>query len=477
MLVNEMNHDGPRRGGISCGMSAAFADDSRDSVPDVAAAYAARLLGSLGLKPSPALRTSGQHPAAAWAACGLMDLTGPAGGAAQMCPVPLAACADGALAALASLAPASTLDALSGAQLLAERAAVMGLRRAGPVSPGGACRLYQAADGWIALNLARPDDWSLLPAWLELAETPEADALPRLIAQGSMRDLVERGRLLGLAVSADRAAHAATQPWFSTIAEGSPRQQSGRPAPRVVDLSSLWAGPLCSHLLQRLGAEVIKVESPHRPDGARQGHAAFFDLLNAGKRCVAIDPREKSGREQLRALIASADIVIEGSRPRGLRQLGIDAEDLVRGTPGLSWIAISGHGRGEPQENWVAYGDDAAVAAGLSQLMLQATGLHLICGDAIADPLTGLHAALAAWASHLNGGGRLLSLALSGVVAHCIAFDLPETAAALRERQQHWTALAHRAGLRPPHARHAAAAAHALGADTVAVLAELSIAC
>ena len=458
-------------------MSAAFADDSRDSVPDVAAAYASRLLDSLGLQPLPAPRTPGQHPAVAWAASGLMELTGPADGAAQMCPVPFAACADGALAALASLAPEANLDDLCGAQLLAERAAVMGLHRAGPVSPGGACRLYQAADGWIALNLARPDDWSLLPAWLELAEIPEGDSLPRLIARRSAGDLVERGRLLGLAVSADQAPHAATQDWFSTIAEGSPRQQSGRPAPRVVDLSSLWAGPLCSHLLQRLGAEVIKVESPHRPDGARQGHAAFFDLLNAGKRCVAIDPREKSGREQLRALIASADIVIEGSRPRGLRQLGIDAEELVRKAPGLSWIAISGHGRGEPQENWVAYGDDAAVAAGLSQLMFQATGQHLICGDAIADPLTGLHAALAAWASYIKGGGRLLSLALSGVVAHCIAFDLPGTAAALRERQQHWTALAHRSGVRPPHARPAIAAAHALGADTVAVLAELGVPC
>ncbi len=472
-----MNHDGPGRSGISFGMSVAFADDSRDSVPEVAAAYAARLLGSLGLNGSPAPRAPEQHPAVAWAESGLMDLTGPADGPAQMCPVPLAACADGALAALASLAPQAGFDGLHGAQLLVERAAIMGLRRSGPVSPGGACHLYQAADGWIALNLTRQDDWSLLPAWLELAEIPTAAALPRLIAVRRSQELVDRGRLLGLAVSADQALDAKTPHWFSVMAEGKPRPPGKQRAPRVVDLSSLWAGPLCSHLLQRLGAEVIKVESPNRPDGARQGHAAFFDLLNAGKRCVAIDPRQESGREQLRALIASADIVIEGSRPRGLRQLGIDAEQLVRDTSGLSWIAISGHGRGEPRENWVAYGDDAAVAAGLSQLMFQATGQHLICGDAIADPLTGLHAALAAWASYLGGGGRLLSLGLSGVVAHCIAFDLPGTEAALRERQQQWTALAHRRGICPPRARPVTAPAQALGADTDAVLAGLGIAC
>ena len=441
------------------------------------AAYAKGLLDSLGLRSSPTLRASDQHPAIAWAASGLMELTGPADGSAQMCPAPLAACADGALAALASLAPEAALDDLDGAQLLVERAAIMGLRRAGPVSPGGACRLYQAADSWIALNLAREDDRSLLQAWLELEQAPSVDALPELIARRGSLELVERGRLLGLAIAADQAPAIKPPGWFSLIAEGRPRQSTSGCAPRVVDLSSLWAGPLCSHLLQRLGAEVIKVESADRPDGARLGHPAFFDLLNAGKSCVAVDPRSTEGRESLLALIASADIVIEGSRPRGLRQLSIDAEALVRNTPGLSWIAINGHGRGEPQENWVAYGDDAAVAAGLSQLMHQATGQRLICGDAIADPLTGLHAVLAAWVSYNNGGGRLLSLALSGVVAHCIAFDLPESAAALRERQRQWTALAQQSGIHQPRTRPVTGKARALGADTEAVLATLGRTC
>jgi len=457
-------------------MSAMPADSLNPAV-NIAAAYAQRLLDSLGLNPSRPLSAPDRHPAAAWAASGLMELTGLADGTAQMCPAPVAACADGALAALASLAPAQALDGLDGAQLLAERAAIMDLRRAGAISPGGACRLYQAADGWIALNLARDDDWSLLPAWLEVEHTPSADALPILIAARGSQELVERGRLLGLALSADQAPQVEAPAWCSITAEGGRRPSASGYAPRVVDLSSLWAGPLCSHLLQRLGAEVIKVESADRPDGARRGHPAFFDLLNAGKRCVAIDPRSAAGREQLLALIASADIVIEGSRPRGLRQLGIDAEELVRQTPGLTWIAISGHGRGEPQENWVAYGDDAAVAAGLSHLMHQATDQRLICGDAIADPLTGLHAALAAWASYREGGGLLLSLALNQVVAHCLAFDLPGSEAALRERQAQWTALARRSGVRAPQARPITAAAHTLGADTEAVLTTLGRAC
>jgi crotonobetainyl-CoA:carnitine CoA-transferase CaiB-like acyl-CoA transferase len=199
---------------------------------------------------------------------------------------------------------------------------------------------------------------------------------------------------------------------------------------RVLDLSSLWAGPLCSHLLHRCGAQVTKVESTTRPDGARRGAPEFFDALNAGKQQVALDFGTREGHAQLRALIDSADIVIdgspadiviEGSRPRALRQLGIDAEALVRERPALTWISITAYGRGEPQQNWAGYGDDAGVAAGLSELMFEATGERCFVGDAIADPLTGLHAARAAWSGWRAGGGGLVALSLAGVVQHCVA--------------------------------------------------------
>jgi len=144
----------------------------------------------------------------------------------------------------------------------------------------------------------------------------------------------------------------------------------------------------------------------------------------------------------LRALLHRADIVIEGSRPRALRQLGIHAEELIAANPGLTWISLTGYGRAAMVEDWIAYGDDAAVAAGLSHLQYQATGQWMFVGDAIADPLTGLHAALAAWTSWRSGSGRLVSLALRDVVRYCIAFDLPATPKAIRERQRVWTALA-----------------------------------
>src|SRR3546814_961112 len=104
------------------------------------------------------------------------------------------------------------------------------------------------------------------------------------------------------------------------------------------------------------------------------------------------DLQSPRGRAQLRELLRGADIVIEASRPRALRQMGIDAETLLHEQPQLTWLALNGYGRGEPQEQWIAYGDDAGVAGGLTELQRRASGEAVFIGDAIADPLTGLHA-------------------------------------------------------------------------------------
>lgn len=450
------------------------------AVSATAADYAARLLLSLGAVPSRPIEVSAEHPALSWARSGMMSITGTAAGEPQMCPLPLAACADGALAALAALQAHNPLADVRGSQLLAERAALSGLMRNGSISPGGACRLLPTADGGIAVNLTRVDDWALLPAWLEVDGVNDWTTLADAVAARPSAALIERARLLGLAVAPDRFDPSPV-PWYTVMDAGAP---VGAPSPRrrtravrVVDLSSLWAGPLCGHLLRLCGAEVIKVESWQRPDGARLGQAEFYDQLNAGKRSVMLDLDGDEGREQLRALLLQADIVIESARPRGLRQLGINASDIVAQQPQLTWISITGYGRQPPQDNWIAFGDDAGVAAGLSQLMFQATGERLFVGDAIADPLTGIHAALAAWASYRSGGGRLISIALCDVVRHCIGVDRPADAAALRARMRQWTQILQDEVPAQPQARAAAGTAPAAGADTDAVLAALRVTC
>ncbi len=406
-----------------------------------------------------------------------MALTGTAEGAPVMCPAPLASCADGALLALTALAGRTVADVSDGAALLGERAAIFGYTRQGSSAPGGSCRLLRAADGWIAANLARDDDWPLLAAWLDGTAASNWDEVGAAVARQGTDVLIERARLLGLAIAPFGAAPTISPGWYRTVSTA-PQRSPPSHQPVVVDLSTLWAGPLCGHLLHGLGARVIKVESASRPDGARRGSAAFFDLMNGGKESVALDLTASRGREQLRRLLAQADIVIESARPRGLQQLGIAAEAIVGDNPGLTWISITGYGRSEPEANWVAFGDDAGVAAGLSRLLPWVAGKPIFCGDAIADPLTGLHAALLAYASFRSGHGGLFALALRDVAAHAAAFGAPADAN-FDARRRDWERHLDREGLTAaaPRARTPRQSAQPLGADTIAVLDHFGIPC
>lgn len=376
-----------------------------------------------------------------------MQLTGRADGAPLVAPGPLALCADGAAAALRALAP-GCLDNLDGAALLGERAACAQLSRRGPLSPGGSCRLLSCSDGWLAVNLARSDDLAALAAWLQLETAPPSSTasawplLERELDHRSCGPLLERAELLGLPVSRVTRPAAVAPAWMRfaqgiTTLNGATlngatleglaldRPTLAADSPLVVDLSSLWAGPLCAQLLADCGARVIKVESTRRPDGARQGPPRFYDLLNHGKQSVALDFADDGDLALLRSLLEVADVVVESSRPRALEQLGISAGELLLRRPGLLWIAITGHGRDSAR---VAFGDDAAAAAGLCPWVdCDHPGKDdggeqqqpLFCGDAVADPLAGLHAAVATLALRRVGRGGLVDLSLASVAAHC----------------------------------------------------------
>ncbi|MGQ0529306.1 MAG: CoA transferase [Panacagrimonas sp.] len=191
--------------------------------------------------------------------------------------------------------------------------------------------------------------------------------------------------------------------------------------------------PLCGQLLRRAGADVVKLESRQRPDGARHGPAALFQRLNQDKFCVQLDFESTAGRRALHQPVAAADVLIEASRPRALQQLGIDAEHWLDNAAGRTWIRIRGYSAEEdPDGMGVAFGDDAGVAAGLSHLMAT-HGAHWLVGDAIGDPLTGLHAAVAGYALSQQGGG-LVDVALTDTLRYATNFAaLPSPA--------EWTAL------------------------------------
>jgi hypothetical protein len=343
--------------------------------------------------------------------------------------------------------------------LLGERAAISHLSRHGDVSCGGGTRLLRAADEWMAVTLARDEDVELLPAWLELAVDPHDPwpGLARALGDDAAATLVARAAPLGLPVARMGEARAApaVRPRRLGAATG--------PLPLdecvVVDLSSLWAGPLCAHLLGLAGARVIKVESVRRPDGARRGPRAFFDLLHAGHAAVAVDFGAPDGRRALHRLVARADVVIEASRPRALVQLGVDAEQVLAGGRCRAWVSLTGYGRDGEAGQRVGFGDDTAVAGGL--VAHDQDRGPCFCADAVADPVAGLTAA-AATLDALRGGGRwLLDVALAGCAAACAGPPLsepsrpPPSAAA------------------PPRARPARGTAPPLGADTATVLAEI----
>ncbi|MEW2355707.1 CoA transferase [Spirillospora sp. NPDC029432] len=335
------------------------------------------------------------EPGAAWARSGIVPLTGRPGGPPRMPPGRAAALA----AELADRFAAVTGVAIDGPALLSERAAFTDHRRRGRISAGGSCRLLPTADGWAAVSCARPDDPSLLGALIG-AETG-ADPWPAVtawLARHTGAELAERAEPLGIAAG-PIARPAAWSPDLATAA---------RPVRDllVVDFSALWAGPLCAHLLGLAGARVIKVETPDRPDGARRGDPAFYDLLHAGHRSVVLDPGTADGRAALRALVDAADIVIEASRPHALARWGLDAREAV--AAGTAWISITAHGRSSQR---VGFGDDIAASCGL--VARDGDGSPLFAGDAIADPLTGLAAAVLA----LRPEPRLHDLAMGPLIA------------------------------------------------------------
>lgn len=346
-------------------------------------------------------------------------------------------------------------------RVLGERAALAGLHRRGTVSAGGACRMLRAADGWIAVSLARPDDIDSVPAVIEAPVTGDPwDALAAHARGRPAAEVVERCALLAMAASVV-GGEADGQVTPGAVEAPDEREQTRDPVPvwarppRVLDLGVLWAGPLAAHLLGRVGAEVVKVESTGRPDGARRGSAAFYDLLNHGKASVALDLTTPTGRDRLVALVDAADIVITASRTRALHQLGLDPDRLLTGGSDRVWAAITGHGRDRDR---IAFGDDAAAGAGL--VAWTERGRPCFAGDAIADPLTGLRTAAAIARAWAVGGRHRLDVSLVETAA--LAAPTPGTVARAAAADE---------VVGEPQPRHAPGPAAAVGADTERILA------
>lgn len=145
---------------------------------------------------------------------------------------------------------------------------------------------------------------------------------------------------------------------------------------KILDLTSLWPGPLATLLLADLGAEVLRIEPPDRPDLLRylepldaHGDGAAWSFAGRGKRSLALNLKSAEGREILAKLVDSYDIVVEQFRPGVLDRLGVGYQALSQRQPRLIWCSITGFGQDGPWRDRPGHDINYMAASGLAHLL------------------------------------------------------------------------------------------------------------
>ena len=172
---------------------------------------------------------------------------------------------------------------------------------------------------------------------------------------------------------------------------------------RVVDMTTFWAGPSCTHMLAMLGAEVIHVESTRRPDGTRLiagipitedqwwEKSPIFSGLNTNKKGLTLDLQSAAGRELLMRLIATCDVIVENFTPRVLDQIGLDFAAVQSVRPNAIMLRMPGFGLDGPWRDNSAFAYVIEAASGISWL----TGYrdrNPYEPYSVGDPNAGVHA-------------------------------------------------------------------------------------
>lgn len=188
---------------------------------------------------------------------------------------------------------------------------------------------------------------------------------------------------------------------------------------RVIDLSSVIAGPNCARYLADFGADVIKVE---RPDGdglrrmawrdPRDGEGLWWKLVNRNKRTIALDLRDDADRDVMRRLLADAHVLVENFRPGTLERLGFDPADLIAGNPRLVVTRVTGFGQDGPYAPRPGFATVAEGMSGFAALNGEPDGPPLPPPIALTDEVTGLAAAFATLVAVHSGVGQVVDVNL-----------------------------------------------------------------
>jgi len=211
---------------------------------------------------------------------------------------------------------------------------------------------------------------------------------------------------------------------------------------KVLDLSRVLAGPWAGQMLADLGADVVKVERPEvgddtrawgppylrDADGRDTSEAAYFLSANRNKRSITIDFTQAEGQQQVRELVAKADVLIENFKVGGLAAYGLDYASLQQLNPGLIYCSITGFGQTGPYAKRAGYDFMIQAMGGLMSVTGKAAGEEgagpVKVGVALTDILTGLYASNAVLAAlaerERSGQGQYIDLALLDVQVACL---------------------------------------------------------
>lgn len=230
-----------------------------------------------------------------------------------------------------------------------------------------------------------------------------------------------------------RASGAGRRQW----APGAVAADAGRPLTglRVADFTAFWAGPAATHLLAALGAEVIKVESPVRPDGMRFTSSrpqaddwlewsSVFHGVNANKRSVALDLHSEEGLARAHDLIRWADVVTENFSPRVLDDLGLSVPVVHDLNPTAVIVRMPAFGLDGPWRDRTGFAMTVEQASGLAWQTGYADGPPMDVGG-VCDPLCGMHSVVALMtalrARAEKGRGALIEVPLVEVALNVAA--------------------------------------------------------
>lgn len=191
---------------------------------------------------------------------------------------------------------------------------------------------------------------------------------------------------------------------------------------RIADFTHVLSGPIATHFLCLMGADVIKIESPEGGDTMRNygtdqsGMAPPFIAVNAGKRSIALDLKSEAGLESARRLIATCDVVVENFRPGVMDRLGLSHETCRKLNPNIIYCSISGYGQFGELRNNPAIDQIIQSTSGLMSLTGEPSTPPIRIGFPVVDTFTGLLAAFAIMSSLLrrerSGEGQYIDVAM-----------------------------------------------------------------